>query len=79
MNITRIDQVWVAVSVDTDGIEGLCAVSINGQWMPLMAADEERLPWVTDMARQLATERQMLIRLVRLHGREEVEQFDGRQ
>lgn len=78
-DLVRIDQVWMAVAVGADGMEGVCAVKIDGSWMPLLAADEDRLPWLTNMARQLATERQCLVRIVRLHGREEVEQFDGRQ
>jgi hypothetical protein len=77
--ILSIDQVWMAVGVDADGTEGICAAYMNGQWLPLLAADEARLPWITEMARQIARDRQQLVRIIKLHGREECERIDGRQ
>jgi hypothetical protein len=79
--ILSIDQVWMAVAVDADGTEGICAVhsQATDSWLPLLAADEARLPWVMEMARQIARERQQLVRIIRLHGREELERIDGRQ
>lgn len=79
--ILSIDHVWMAVGVDPDGTEGICAVhsAQMDSWLPLLAADEARLPWIIEMARQIARERQQLIRIIRLHGREEVERIDGRQ
>lgn len=74
----RIDSVWMAVSVDDDGTEGMCAVQINGAWMPLLAADEKRLPFVIEQASQIAAIQQRLVRIVKLTTREEVQVIDGR-
>lgn len=78
-NLIRIDSVWMAVSVDEDGMEGVCAVHMNGGWMPLLAADEARLPFVLAKAQEIATARQQRIKIVRLNSREEIKEFDGRQ
>lgn len=78
-HLISIDSVWMAVSVDDDGTEGVCAVNLNGQWMPLLAADEKRLPFVLDNAEMIARARQQRIKIVRLHSREEIAEFDGRQ
>ena len=74
----RIDNVWLAVSVDDDGTEGVCAVMVNGAWMPLLAADEKRLPFIIEQASQIAAIQQRLIRIVKLTTREEVQVIDGR-
>lgn len=74
-----IDSVWAAVAIDTaEQIEGLCAICINGQWMPLIAADEARLDFVRREAKRLARESGKTIRLIRLSSREIIETFNGR-
>ena len=79
--LLRIDSCWMAVSVDDDGTEGLCAVFMGERygWMPLLAADEARLPFILEKAEEIAKTRQQLVRIVRLTTREEVGKFDGRQ
>jgi len=78
-HLTRIDAVWMAISVDPDDeTEGVCAFLLNGAWTPLIAADEARLPFVRQKAAQIAEETGMLVKLIRLSTREEVESFDGR-
>jgi hypothetical protein len=77
-NKLRIDAVWMAVSVDENGDEGVCAVNVNGSWMPLLAADEARLPFVIQQATDIAAATQQLIRIVRLTVREEIKTIDGR-
>jgi hypothetical protein len=64
--LTRIDPVWMALSVDDDGTEGLCAVQIDGTWMPLVAADEMRLAFIRAQAEIIARQQQRLVRIVRL-------------
>lgn len=76
--LLSVDKVWMAVSVDDDGTEGICATMINGQWLPLLAADEERLPFIMDQARMIASTQKRLVRIIRLHSREEVGLIDGR-
>ena len=76
--LLRIDNVWMALSVDDDGTEGVCATMMGDQWMPLLAADEKRLPFIIDMARKIAVAEKRLVRIVKLTTREEVELIDGR-
>lgn len=77
--LPRIDSVWMAVSVDDDGSEGVCAVFHNGMWMPLLAADEARLEAIIEEAKLIAAAQGRLIRIIKLHSREEVRAIDGRQ
>jgi len=76
--LRRVDSVWMALSVDDDGTEGVCAVMINLQWMPLLAADEARLPFIIEQARAVAKRDRRLVRIVRLTSREEVQLIDER-
>lgn len=77
--LRRVDAVWMAVSVDDDGTEGVCAFrGANGVWIPLLAADEARLPFILEQAAIIAKRDQRLVRVIRLHSREEVGQMDGR-
>jgi len=70
-HIQRITAVWAAISVDETG-EGICAVNSNGTWMPLLAADEERLEWIVDQARTLAKMTGKRIKIIKLTSRVEV-------
>lgn len=77
--LRRIDSVWMAVSVDDDGTEGVCAfLGPTGIWTPLLAADEERLPFIREQAAFIAKRDKRLVRIVRLTTREEFEVMDGR-
>lgn len=74
-----IDSVWAAVAVDEESqTEGLCAVAVGHRMMPLIAADEERLPFVREQAQRIARESGQTIRLIRLSKREIAETFNGR-
>lgn len=79
-HLLRIDQVWMAISVDGDGNEGVCAFydERTSGWMPLIAADEARLADINRMAAALAVQRSQLIRIVKMTTREEVDSWDGR-
>jgi predicted pyridoxine 5'-phosphate oxidase superfamily flavin-nucleotide-binding protein len=80
-HLLRIDQVWMAVSVDEDGNEGVCAAPLPGSGtltMPLIAADEARLPFIMNMAEQLAAATGKKIRIIKLSTRTEVMAFDPR-
>jgi hypothetical protein len=71
-NTFRITAIWAAVSVDEDGMEGVCAVNLNGTWTPLLAADETRLERVVDQARHLAKATGKRIKIIKLTSRIEV-------
>lgn len=78
--IRRIDNVWMVVSVDpNDNTEGVCAAPTGREalMVPLIAADEERLPWIREKAQVLAN-LGLKVKLIRLTTREEVEDFAPR-
>lgn len=77
----RIGSVWAAVAVDDNNEEGLVAEFLpqHGGWVPLVAADEERLVWIKETAARLAKQRQQLVRVIQLTSRVELEAYDGRQ
>jgi len=77
--LLRIDALWAAVSVDDDGTEGLVASFHNDTWLPLITADENRLPLIIAQAERVAATQGRLIRIIKLHSREEVRAIDGRQ
>jgi hypothetical protein len=72
-----IDSIWAAVAIDeADNIEGICAVQIGQRMMPLIAADEARLPFVRTEAEAMAARTGQTIVLIRLTKREVVEIFN---
>jgi hypothetical protein len=73
-HLLRIDAIWAFVSVDEDGNEGLCAMTLPGLGLtPLIAADEARLESLRRSAQSLATKSGKAVRLIRLHSREDLE------
>lgn len=77
-NKLKIERIWVVVSVDANGNEGVCAGPLPGApgvLMPLIAADEERLPFIKDMAKRLSKHTKKTLRLIELSTRTNVEDF----
>lgn len=71
--LLRIDELWAFVAQDRDG-EGLPAFMLdNGMWMPLVAADRERVDSLRERAKQIARESGNKITLCRFSVREEIE------
>jgi hypothetical protein len=62
----KIDRIRAAVSLDPqDQVEGLCAfMNSNGQWMPLVSADEARFQDIEKIAKVLARETGKTIQMV---------------
>lgn len=77
-HLARIDALWAFLSMDEHG-EGLCAAPINGMTLPLIAADEARLGSLRGMAGQMVRMFGKSIRLVRFHGREELELIEAKR
>lgn len=77
--LPRIDSIWAVVSVDDDGTEGLCGILTQTGWLPLIVANEKNLPDIRAEAIKIAKRDQRLVRIVRLHQREELELIDFRQ
>ena len=73
-----IDSVWMAISVDPkDNTEGVCGVRSGGVWIPLLAADDERLPFVIEQAYLIAKEKRCKVKIIRLTTRQDVKEIDG--
>ena len=74
-----IENVWMAISVDENGDEGVCAVMVGNSWMPLIAADRDRLPFVERSAQELADLQDKHIRIIRLTERSEVREINPKE
>lgn len=74
-NTFVITGVWMVVSVDDDGQEGVVAAPHweGGPVMPLIAADEARLPMIKTLAKQIAGLTKKQLRLIRLDTRTDLE------
>ena len=53
----RIGSVWLFVSVDENGDEGVCAFMGSTGWMPMVASDEQRRDLLIPIAREIAQAR----------------------
>lgn len=75
-NKLKIDRIWMVISVDANGNEGVCAGPMPGMpggLMPLIAADEDRLPFIKEIAKRLAAKTKKTVRLIELSVRTDVE------
>lgn len=77
-NHHRMEGVWLAISVDEDGDEGLCAFldTATGMWMPLVATDETRLALIVEKAKEIAHTTGRLIHIIRFDTRSTVQVID---
>lgn len=75
-NYLHINAVWMVISVDKDGNEGVVAVPLGTDMLsvPLIAADEARLGSIIKMAEQVAgLFPHKSMKLIKLSTREEVQ------
>lgn len=61
----RIKDIHAYISVGPDDEEGVCAIMINGIWIPMVAADAKRLEQLKPEAQRIATISGLTIKLVR--------------
>lgn len=76
--LPRIESLWAFLTVDPDGVEGLCAYfepKVN-MWFPMIAADEARLKDMRKHAKKLAQIQPHKIVLVRFSQREDREAIE---
>jgi hypothetical protein len=73
----RITEFWAALSVDSiDNNEGICAVQLSdGVWVPLLAADPARLPWIKEQAKLVKKKSGARIKIVKFSVREDIEEL----
>jgi hypothetical protein len=69
----RVTELFAYLVVGPDGDEGVPAVHNGDGWMPLVAADAERLEHLRPYAQQVADVGRRPVSLVRFGVREEVE------
>lgn len=51
----RVQKIWAALVIHGDGDEAVPGIMApNGQWIPLVAADPERLAWLKETAGTIA-------------------------
>lgn len=74
--IKRVENLWLVVAVDPeDNTEGVVAETLGNLMMPLIAADEDRLPHIIRQGKKAAaiSHPDKVVKLIRLSVREEVE------
>lgn len=71
--IRSVDEVWAFLSVDEkDNTEGIIGMMTPNGWLPLIAADAERLTKLLPYAQDVATATNTAVKLVKFAQREDV-------
>lgn len=78
-DLPRLEEVWIVISVDADGNEGLCGMTTAQGWMPLVAAHPRMLPRFKQLAAEIAVAGGCITRLARYTTRDLIDEWDGRQ
>jgi hypothetical protein len=70
----KIASIWAYVSENEKGEEGICGFNDprTSQWVPMIAADEERLKSLKPFAHQIAVITKKKVKLVKFQTREDV-------
>ena len=72
----RINQLWLVTYVNEKGLEVVAQAKLqSGDYAPLIATDFERLASMLPAARDLATTRNIKMRLIKLSNRVDIEEF----
>jgi hypothetical protein len=72
----RINQLWLVTYVYEKGLEVVAQAKLqSGDYAPLIAADFERLASMLPAARDLATTRNIKMRLIKLTNRVDIEEI----
>jgi hypothetical protein len=70
----RINQLWLVTYVNETGLEVVAQAKLaNGDYAPLIAADQARLEAMLPAARDLATTHNIKMRLIKLASRVDIE------
>ena len=72
--IQRINQLWLVTYINEAGLETVAqAKLVTGEYVPLIAADAERLESVMAAARDIAKAKNLKMRLIKFTNRLEIE------
>jgi hypothetical protein len=70
----RINQLWLVTYINEAGLETVAqAKLVTGEYVPLIAADAERLESVMEAAHDIAKARNLKMRLIKFTNRLEIE------
>lgn len=72
-NKLKIDAVWLFVSRDENGNEGLLAAPLGETFMPLVAADPDRVESLRIIAQKMAQMTKKKVHLIKFSVKEEIE------
>ena len=75
----KIDNVTLFVSVDEFGNEGVMAFLGPDGWMPMVAADEDRVKSLRDIALEISRKQGFVIREIKFSAKTVVKTFDKGQ
>lgn len=75
-NTLKIEEVFVFISKDEEGNEGVCAFATPNGMMPMVAADKSRLDSLRDIAKQIAQLTNKSVHLIKLSSRENLEEIN---
>lgn len=70
----KLESVWAYMSEDDTGKEGICGYNDprTNIWIPMLAADEERLKSLRPFAHQIASVTRKKVKLVKFTSREDL-------
>ena len=72
----RLNQLWLVTYINEKGLEVVAQAKLqSGDYAPLIAADFERLASMLPAARDLATTRNIKMRLIKLTNRVDIEEI----
>jgi len=72
----KIKTIYAFISIDKDSEdEGVVAALMGGMWMPLVAADEDRVRSLKPIAQQIALATRKKIVLAKFSVREDIEEI----
>lgn len=69
----RIDEIWVFISEDAPGEEGIIGAKLGENWVPFVAADRERVESLKPIAREIGKITERKVKLVKFSNRTDVE------
>lgn len=68
-NTFKIDSFYAYISVDEEGNEGLCAAPVNGNLIPLVGADLDRMNSLIGIAQNIANQSSQTIKMIKMTSR----------
>lgn len=74
----RITEIWAYLAVDpTDHNEGVIGMMTDLGWVPFVCADKARFDALLPIAKRVAREQRLTVRVAHFTNREDVLTFDG--